>query len=58
MEVLVGEMDLDMDGFEVVLEPEFTLVLVKVKGLGGACALRELIDSNTSFAVILTPSMV
>ena len=58
MEVLVGEMDLDMDGFEVVLEPEFTLVLVKVKGLGGAGALRELIDSNGSFPVILTPSMV
>ena len=35
MEVLVGEVDLEMDGFEVVLEPEFTLVLVKVKGLGG-----------------------
>ena len=33
-----------MDGFEVVLEPEFTLVLVKVKGLGGAGALRELIS--------------
>ena len=47
-----------MDGFEVVLEPEFTLVLVKVKGLGGAGALREPIDSNSSFPVILTPSMV
>ena len=58
MEVLVGEVDLDMDGFEVVLEPEFTLVLVKVKGLGGAGALREPIDSNSSFPVILTPSMV
>ena len=58
VEVLVGEVDLDMDGFEVVLEPEFTLVLVKVKGLGGAGALRELIDSNSSFPVILTPSMV
>ena len=58
VEVLVGEVDLDMDGFEVVLEPEFTLVLVKVKGLGGAGALREPIDSNSSFPVILTPSMV
>ena len=58
MEVLVGEVDLDMDGFEVVLEPEFTLVLEKVKGLGGAGALREPIDSNSSFPVILTPSMV
>ena len=64
MEVLVGEVDLDMDGFEVVLEPEFTLVLIKVKGLGGrgeggrVGALREPIDSNSSFPVILTPSMV
>ena len=58
MEVLVGEVDLDMDGFEVVSEPEFTLVLVKVKGLRGAGALRESIDSNSSFPVILTPSMV
>ena len=41
MEVLGGEMDLDVDGFEMVLEPEFTLVLVKVKGLGGAGALSE-----------------
>ena len=49
MEVLVGE---------VVLGPEFTLVLVKVKGLVGAGALREQIDSNSSFPVILTPSMV
>ena len=34
MEVLVGEVDLDMVGFEAVLEPEFTLMLIKVKGLG------------------------
>ena len=58
MEVLVGEVDLEMDGFEVVLEPEFTLVLVKVKGLGGAGTLREPIDSNSSFPVIQTPGMV
>ena len=61
MEVLVGEVDLEMDGFEVVLETESTLVLVKLKGLGGAGALREPIepiDSNSSFPVILTPSMV
>ena len=58
MEVPVGEVDLDMDGFEVVLEHEFTLVLIKVKGLGEAGALREPIDSNSSFPVILTPSMV
>ena len=48
MEVLGGEVDLDVDGFEMVLEPEFTLVLVKVKGLGGAGALSEPIDSNSS----------
>ena len=58
MEVLVGEVDLDMDGFEVILEPEFTLVLVKVKGLGGAGALREPTDSNSSLPVILMPCMV
>ena len=29
MEVLGGKVDLDVDGFETVLEPEFTLVLVK-----------------------------
>ena len=58
MEVLGGEVDLDVDGFEMVLEPEFTLVLVKVKGLGGAGALSEPIDSNSSFPVTLTPSMV
>ena len=34
MEVLGGEVDLDVDGFEMVLEPEFTLVLVKVKAWG------------------------
>ena len=33
-------------------------MLVKVKGLGGTGALREPIDSNSSFPVILTPSMV
>ena len=59
MEVLGGEVDLDVDGFEMVLVPEFTLVLVKVKGLGGgAGALSEPIDSNSSFPVTLTPSMV
>ena len=58
MEVLGGEVVLDVDGFVVTLEPEFTWVLVKVKGLGGAGALREPIDSNSSFPVILTPSIV
>ena len=46
------------DGFVVTLEPEFTWVLVKVKGLRGAGALREPMDSNSSFPVILTPSIV
>ena len=36
VELLGGEMDFKvMDGFEVVLVDEFTLVLVNVKGLGG-----------------------
>ena len=58
MEVLGGEVVLEVDGFVVTLEPEFTWVLVKVKGLGGAGALREPMDSNSSFPVILTPSIV
>ena len=58
VEVLGGEVDLEVDGFEVTLEPEFTWVLVKVKGLGGAGVLREPMDSNSSFPVILTPSIV
>ena len=58
MEVLGGEVDLEVDGFEATLEPEFTCVFVKVKGLGGAGALREPTDSNSSFPVILTPSIV
>ena len=51
-------MDLEVDGFEVTLEPKFTWVLVKVKGLGGAGVLREAMNSNSSFPVILTPSIV
>ena len=36
MELLGGEVDFEvMDGFEVVLVDEFTLVLVNVKDLGG-----------------------
>ena len=58
MEVLGGEVVLEVDGFVVTLEPEFTWVLVKVKGPGGAGALREPMDSNSSFPVILTPSIV
>ena len=58
VEVLGGEMDFEVDGLDVTLEPEFTWVLVKVKGLGGAGALREPMDSNSSFPIILTPSIV
>ena len=54
VELLGGEVDIKvMDGFEVVLVDEFTLVLLNVKGLGGGGggggALREPIDSNRSF---------
>ena len=36
VELLGGEVDFKvMDGFEVDLEDEFTLLLVNVKGLGG-----------------------
>ena len=36
VELLGGEVDFKvMDGFEVVLVDEYTLVLVNVKGLGG-----------------------
>ena len=47
-----------MDGFGMVLETGLTLVLVNVKGLGGAGALREPIDSNWSFPVMSTFSIV
>ena len=58
VELVGGEVDFKvMDGFEVDLEDEFTLLLVNVKGLGGAGALRELIDSNRSFPVISNPKM-
>ena len=58
VELLGGEVDFKvMDGFEVDLEDEFTLLLVNVKGLGGAGALREPIDSNRSFPVISSPKM-
>ena len=58
VELLGGELDFKvMDGFEVDLEDELTLLLVNVKGLGGAGALREPIDSNRSFPVISNPKM-
>ena len=40
MEVLGGEVDLDVDGFEMVLEPEFTLVPRKGKGPGGSRGVK------------------
>ena len=44
--------------FGMFLEPGLTLVLVNVKGLGGARALREPIDLNRSFPVMSTSSIV
>ena len=46
------------DGFGMVLETGLTLVLLNVKGLGGAGALREPIDSNRFFPVMSTLSIV
>ena len=46
------------DGFGMVLGTELTLVLVNVTSLGGAGALRESIDSNRSFPVMSTFSIV
>ena len=51
MELLGGEMDLNVSGFVVDFELELTLVLANEKGLEGAGALRGPIDSNRSFAV-------
>ena len=47
-----------VDAFRMFLETGFTLVLVNVKGLGGAGALREPIDSNRSFPVMSAFSTV
>ena len=61
VELLGGEVDFSVDGFEMDLEVELTLELVNVKGFffgGGAGALREPIDSNSSFPVILTLRIV
>ena len=42
VELLGGEVDFKvMDGFEVDLEDEFTLLLVNVKGLGGGGGGRD-----------------
>ena len=58
MEMLGGEVDFSVDGFEMDLEVELTLEMVNVKGFGGTGALREPIDSNSSFPVILTLRIV
>ena len=47
-----------VDALGMFLETGLTLVLVNVKGLGGAGALREPIDSNRSFPVVSTFSIV
>ena len=66
MELLDGVV-FSVSGFEMDLEVELTLMLVNVNsflllggggGGGWAGALREAIDSNRSFPVILTPKMV
>ena len=57
MDILGGEVDFSVDGLMGCFEAEFTLVFVNVNGLGGAGALREPIDSNSSFPVIPTFSM-
>ena len=51
--ILLGEeMDFStVDAFDMGLETGFTLVLVDLKGTGGAGAVREPIDSNKSFPV-------
>ena len=46
------------DGFGMVLETGLTLLLVNVKSLGRAGVLREPIDSNRSFPVMSTLSIV
>ena len=50
MDLQGGVMDFSTaDAFGVFLETGLTSVLVNVKGLGGAGALREPIDSNRNF---------
>ena len=57
--LLGGVMDFNTaDGFGMILETGLTLVLVNVKGLGEAGALREPIDSKKSFPVTSTFSIV
>ena len=59
--LLGGVMDFStVDAFGIVLETGLTLVLVNVKGLGGAWlgALSEPFDSNRTFPVMSTFSIV
>ena len=50
MDLLGGVMNFStVDAFGMFLETGFTLVLVNVKGLGGAGVLREPIDLNSLF---------
>ena len=59
VDLLGGEIDFNTgDGFGMVLETGLSLVLVNVKGLGGAGAVREPTNSNRSFPVISTLSIV
>ena len=57
---LLGGVVFSVSGFDMDLEVELTLVLVNVNVFfgRGAGALREPIDSNRSFPVIMTPKMV
>ena len=58
-DLLGREMDFyTADGFEMVLETGQTLVLMNMNGLRGAEALREPVDSNRSFPVMSTLSIV
>ena len=57
--LLGGNMDFStVDAFEMGLETRLTLVLVNMNGTGIAGALRETIDSNRSFLVMSTFSIV
>ena len=59
VDLLCREMDFNMvDSFGMVLETGLTLVLMNVKGLGGAGVLREPMDSNRSFPVMSTLNII
>ena len=59
VDLLGGVMDFStVDALGMFLETGLTLVLVNVKDLGGAGALREPIDSNRSSPVMSTFSIV